>query len=90
MAALPAGTVTFLFSDIEGSTRLLQDLGNAAYGQALADHHRLLQAAFQDNGGEKRESQGDGLFFTFPSAKAALLAAVVAQRAVQAHAWPGG
>ena len=90
MASLPTGTVTFLFTDIEGSTRLLQQLGARRYARLLADHHRLLRAAFEETGGEQRDSQGDGLFFSFPSAKAAVLAAVAAQRAVLGHSWPEG
>ena len=87
MLRLPTGTLTFLFTDIEGSTRLLQELGDR-YVALLADHHRLLRTAFREHGGEERETQGDGLFFAFPSARAALLAAVAAQRAVLKHPWP--
>ncbi len=89
MRGLPEGTITFLFTDLEGSTRLLQHIGDR-YAGVLADHHRLLRAAFRERGGEEREVAGDGLFFTFPSARAALLAAVAAQRAVLGHAWPDG
>jgi len=89
MSRLPTGTVTFLFTDIEGSTRLLRDLGDH-YSILLADHHRLLRAAVQERGGVEVETQGDGLFFVLPSAKAALLASVAAQRAVLAHTWPEG
>ena len=89
MPSLPTGTVTFLFTDIEGSTRLLQQLGDR-YADVLATHHRLLRAAIQDAHGHEMDSQGDALFAAFPRAKDALLAAVAAQRAVQAHAWPDG
>ena len=87
MPSLPFGTVTFVFTDIEGSTRLLQQLGDR-YATLLADHHRLLRAAFQERGGLEVETHGDGLYYAFPSAKAAVLAAVTTQRAVLAHAWP--
>ncbi|MBI3997773.1 MAG: tetratricopeptide repeat protein, partial [Armatimonadetes bacterium] len=89
MDDLPAGTLTFLFTDIEGSTRLLQDLGNQ-YADLLADHHRLLRTAFQERGGTEVETHGDGLYYAFPSAMAAVQAAVAGQRAVLAHPWPEG
>ncbi len=89
MAPLPTTTVTFLFSDIEGSTRLLQELGDR-YAGLLADHHRLLRAAFGERGGIEVQDHGDGFYYTFQSAKAALAAAVAAQRAVLSHPWPEG
>ena len=89
MSSLPTGTVTFLFTDIEGSTRLLQQLGDR-YADVLAAHHRLLRSAIQNAHGHEMDAQGDALFVAFPRAKDALLAAVAAQRAVQAHAWPDG
>jgi len=89
MSSLPSRTVTFVFTDIEGSTRLLQQLGEH-YAALLADHHRLLRAAFQELGGLEVQDHGDGLYYTFSSAKAALEAVVAAQRAVLAHAWPDG
>ncbi|MGQ0571653.1 MAG: ATP-binding protein [Armatimonadota bacterium] len=87
MVGLPSGTITFLFTDIEGSTRLLEDLGDR-YAILLADHHRLLRAAFQEQDGAEVESHGDGLYFAFPTARAALVAVIVAQRAVLTHSWP--
>jgi class 3 adenylate cyclase len=84
---LPTGTVTFLFTDIEGSTRLLQRLG-AEYSALLAKHRQLLRAACQERGGQEVDSQGDALFLVFPSARGAVAAAVAAQQAVVAHPWP--
>ena len=80
-------TVTLLFTDIEGSTRLLQSLG-WAYATVLADHHRLLRDAFAAMGGTEIDSAGDGLYVAFPSARNALLATVTAQRKLAEHTWP--
>jgi predicted ATPase/class 3 adenylate cyclase len=88
MTGLPTGTVTFLFTDIEGSTRFLQDRGDAGYRQALADHNRLLRDAFEPRRGHEVEAQGDGFLIAFQSARDAVAAAVVAQRALAAHRWP--
>ena len=88
-AGLPAGTVTMVFTDIEGSTSLLQALGDS-YPQALADHHRLIREAFARNGAFERGSAGDGLYFVFPTARDAVLAAIDGQLALAGHAWPGG
>ena len=89
MASLPTGTVTFLFTDIEGSTRLLQRLGEH-YAEALATHHCLLRTAVQEGQGQVVDTQGDAVFAVFPRARDALLAAIAAQRAVQAYQWPDG
>jgi len=89
MAALPTGTVTFLFTDIEGSTRLLQQLGDR-YADVLATHHRLLRTAIQDAQGQMMDTQGDAVFAVFPRARDALIAAIAAQRAVRAHPWLDG
>ena len=89
MRELPSGTVTFLFTDIEGSTRLLQELGDD-YGQVVADHRRLLREIFQEAGGHEVDTQGDAFFYSFPRAKDAVLAAVDGQRALAQHAWPQG
>ena len=88
MAQLPGGTVTLLFTDIEGSTALLQVLGDR-YGILLADHNRILRGAFAAQGGSEVDSAGDGLFTTFPSARAGLLGAMEAQRGIAAATWPG-
>ena len=86
---LPSGTVTFLFTDIEGSTALLKQLGDA-YATVLDDHRRLLREAFSARGGREIDTQGDSFFYAFPRAKQAIGAAVEAQRAFAEHVWPGG
>jgi predicted ATPase len=78
MRQLPAGTVTFLFTDIEGSTRLLNELGDA-YADALAEHRRALREAFARNGGVEVDTQGDAFFVAFARATDALAAAAEAQ-----------
>jgi ABC-type transport system substrate-binding protein/class 3 adenylate cyclase len=82
-----AGTVTFLFTDVEGSTRLVRQLRDR-YPAVLADHRRLVRAAFARHGGEEVDTQGDAFFFVFARARDAAAAAADAQRALQAHAWP--
>jgi predicted ATPase len=72
---LPAGTVTFLFTDVDGSTRLLHDLGAEAYADALAEHRRVIREACADQGGVEVDTQGDAFFFAFPTAPGALAAA---------------
>jgi class 3 adenylate cyclase/DNA-binding CsgD family transcriptional regulator len=89
-AALPTGTVTFLFSDIEGSTALLRELGRNRYGDLLARHNALLREAFAAAGGTEIDRQGDAFFAAFTSASAAAAAAVAAQRALAAEDWPEG
>jgi predicted ATPase len=81
MAELPAGTVTLLFTDIEGSTRLLDELGEA-YTDVLAEHRRLLREAFSRHGGVEVDTQGDAFFVAFTRATDAAEAAVEAQRAL--------
>ena len=73
MAELPRGTVTLLFTDIEGSTRLLQELGEEAYVRALEDHRLLLREAFVAGGGVEVEMQGDSFHFAFTDPCAAVL-----------------
>jgi predicted ATPase/class 3 adenylate cyclase len=85
---LPTGTVTFLFSDIEGSTRLVQDLGTATYAELLERHNAILRAAFERHGGTERGTHGDSFLVMFPEAPAAIEAAVEAQRELRATAWP--
>jgi predicted ATPase/class 3 adenylate cyclase len=85
--ALPTGTVTFLFTDIEGSTRMLQALGDA-YGPVLEQHRRLIREPVRANGGIDFGSEGDALFVVFRSASGALAAAVAAQQALASAAWP--
>jgi predicted ATPase/class 3 adenylate cyclase len=86
---LPTGTVTFLFTDIEGSTRLLRELGDR-YATLLADHHRILRSVVRESGGEEVDSQGEGMFLAFARARDAVRAAVACQRAIATHAWPEG
>jgi DNA-binding SARP family transcriptional activator/class 3 adenylate cyclase/energy-coupling factor transporter ATP-binding protein EcfA2 len=88
-AAFPSGTVTFLFTDIEGSTRLFRQLGHG-YVDLLERHRRLVRAAVATAGGVEVNSEGDGLFFAFSSAAAALAASVAAQQALVAEEWPPG
>ncbi len=78
--ALPTGTVTFLFTDVEGSTRLLEQLGVDAYGDALAEHRRVLRQAFTEHSGVEVDTQGDAFFVAFPTAPDALRSAVEAQQ----------
>ncbi|HEY7599106.1 MAG TPA: adenylate/guanylate cyclase domain-containing protein, partial [Candidatus Limnocylindrales bacterium] len=84
---LPTGTVTFMFTDIEGSTRLVQALGER-YPPLLARHHALLRAAISGAGGVEVSTEGDAFFAAFDSAAAAIAAAVSAQRALAAEEWP--
>jgi WD40 repeat protein/class 3 adenylate cyclase/energy-coupling factor transporter ATP-binding protein EcfA2 len=88
MSHLPAGRVTFLFTDIEGSTRLLHALGDR-YAEALTDHRRLLRAAFARHGGVEVDTQGDSFFVAFSEPGEALAAAEEGQRALATYAWPG-
>src|ERR671919_1202706 len=72
---LPSGTVTFLFTDVEGSTRLLHELGAESYAEALAEHRRAIREACEARGGIEVDTQGDSFFFAFPTAPDALEAA---------------
>ena len=87
--AFPGGTVTFLFTDIEGSTALLQRLGDD-YTQVVADHRRLLREVFQQADGREVDTQGDAFFYSFTRARDAVRAAVAGQRALAEHSWPQG
>ena len=89
MAELPSGTVTFLFTDIEGSTRLLREHGDG-YASVLKEHRRLVRSAFQAHAGREVDTQGDAFFFAFARASDAIAAAMAAQRALSEYAWPGG
>ncbi len=88
-AQLPSGTVTFLFTDIEGSTLLLRSLGER-YADLLKAHHKMIRAAIDSNGGVEVDTAGDGFFVAFPSAVSAVTAAVQAQRALAQYDWPEG
>ncbi len=87
--SLPTGTVTFLFTDIEGSTRLLQRLGER-YGEVLEQHRRLIRSACEEAEGRIFGSEGDALFAVFRSATKAVAAAANSQRALAAQPWPDG
>src|SRR6188474_1552734 len=89
MSSLPSGTITFLFTDIEGSTRLLQQLGGQ-YSALLARQQQILREAFAAHGGSVVDSPGDSFFAAFPRAVQAIQAVVQAQRALAAQAWPDG
>jgi len=84
---LPRGTVTFLFSDIEGSTRLLARLRDR-YAEVLGEHHRALRTAFAEHRGHEVHTEGDAFFVAFARATDAIAAAVAAQRTLAAHDWP--
>ncbi|GAC1349466.1 MAG: hypothetical protein NVSMB27_22870 [Ktedonobacteraceae bacterium] len=88
MPNLPTGTVTLLFTDIEGSTRLLQQLGEH-YADMLADCRRLLRSMFQQYHGHEVDTQGDAFFVAFARATDAVAAAAAIQRALADHPWPG-
>ena len=86
---LPSGTVTFLFTDVEGSTRLLKQLGEG-YGEVLAAQQSILREAFAASDGQEIDTQGDSFFVAFSRAKDAVAAAVDGQRRLASHPWPDG
>ena len=85
---LPAGTLTFVFTDIEGSTKLIQALGEARFNAVLEDHGRLVAGAFDAEGGHRVRMEGDSFFYVFDRPTAAVAAVTAAQRALAAHAFP--
>lgn len=87
MVEPPVGTVTVLFTDIEGSTQLLQQLGDR-YAEVLAEHRELLRSIFLAHNGYEVDTQGDAFFYAFGRAGDAVAAAVTAQRALHRHQWP--
>src|SRR5207253_10743113 len=87
MANLPTGTVAFLMTDIEGSTRLVARTGQA-FPELLDAHFALLGEAVAANGGTMVSTEGDSIFAVFPSARQAIAAAIAGQRALSAHVWP--
>ena len=89
LGLLATQTLTFLFTDIEGSTALLARLGDG-YAQVLADHHRLIRASLAAHGGKEVDTQGDAFFAVFSSPSACVAAAVEMQRAFLSHSWPAG
>jgi predicted ATPase/class 3 adenylate cyclase len=90
VVSLPTGTVTFLFTDIEGSTALLQRFGDRRYAEVLADHQRLLRDAFAKGNGREIDTQGDAFLVAFSRARDAVATAVAAQQALMKHTWPDG
>jgi class 3 adenylate cyclase len=90
MPNLPSGTVTFLFSDIEGSTTLLKRLGDAGYAELLATHRRLMRETFAGYGGQEIDTQGDAFFYSFSRAREGVAAAVAVQQAHAGEEWPDG
>lgn len=88
MAELPRGTVTFVFTDIEGSTALVKRLRDR-YGEVVEQHQLLLRTAFAEHAGHEIDTQGDSFFFAFARARDAVAAAVKAQRAHAEQSWPG-
>src|SRR6266702_1557981 len=89
MHHLPMGTVTLLFTDMEGSTRLLQQVGER-YTDLLQEYRQLLRAAFGRWNGNVVDTQGDAFFVAFARATDAVSGAVAAQRALASHFWPEG
>src|SRR6266540_4028289 len=87
MAELPTGTVTFLFTDIEGSTRLLQELGDR-YSAVRDEHAAILRRAIDEGGGAEVSTEGDSFFAAFAGPVGAVRAAVAAQRGLAGHDWP--
>lgn len=87
MTSLPRGTVAFLMSDIEGSTRLIGITGEF-YPQLLDDHHRLMRESIDGQGGTVVSTEGDSAFAVFPSVRQAVVGAIEALRTLDAHAWP--
>src|SRR4051794_11486816 len=90
MPDLPTGTVTFVFSDLEGSTRLLKQLGDAGYAEMLATHRAIVRELFAAHGGSEIDTQGDAFFYSFSRARAAVAAAVEVQRRHETQKWAGG
>lgn len=88
--AVAVGMFTFLFTDVEGSTALLQRVGGDVYARVLSDHYGLIRAALAGHGGRGVDTAGDGLFAVFSSPRACVAAALEMQRALGSHAWPDG
>ena len=88
MASLPTGTLTILFTDIEGSTGLLQRLGGGLYARVLGEHHRLLRSVIAACDGFEIKTKGDSSFAVLPRAADAAAAAVIAQRDLAEVDWP--
>ena len=89
MSTLPSGTVTFVFTDVEGSTALLKRLGDD-YAELIAEHRRIVRETFGEHGGVEIDMQGDSFFFAFSRARDAVAAAVAVQHAHVEQRWPEG
>ena len=89
MKALPTGIVTFVFTDIEGSTKLVQALGDG-YAGLLVEHCRIMRSAIAAHGGTEVATEGDSFFAVFPAGSDALEATAAAQRQLAAGTWPAG
>src|SRR5262245_58009834 len=89
MVGLPTGTVTLLFADVEGSTGLVRDLGDA-YGGMLSDHRQIVRDAAAERRGHEIDCRGDEFFLAFPEPEDAVETALAVQRRHESHAWPGG
>jgi class 3 adenylate cyclase len=89
VTTIPEGTVTFVFTDIEGSTELLKKLGDR-YAGVVGEHRRILREEFGGRGGVEMDTQGDAFFFSFARARDAVAAAVAAQLRLAAHTWADG
>ena len=87
---MSAGTVTFVFTDIEGSTALLRRVGEGVYAQLLADHHALVRSVLAKHEGRELNTLGDGFFAAFWSPRACVAAVVQMQQVLEGHAWPAG
>jgi predicted ATPase/class 3 adenylate cyclase len=90
MKTLPTGVVTFLFTDIEGSTRLVQTVGEATYRKILGQHCRIIRQAIVDHGGSEVSTEGDSFFAVFPNAADGVAATAEAQCRLAAEPWPAG
>src|ERR1700690_1257915 len=90
MVEQPTGTVTMVFTDIEGSTRLLDALGRERYAEVLDRQRALLRGAFEANDGYIVDCSGDAFFVAFSRVEAAVAAAVRAQQALASESWPDG
>jgi class 3 adenylate cyclase len=89
MSELRAGTLTFVFADVEGSTKLVRELAQE-YGSVLSDYQRLVREAVEAHGGREVDSPGDSFFAAFARPRDGVLAAVAAQHALRSHGWPPG
>jgi predicted ATPase/class 3 adenylate cyclase/DNA-binding CsgD family transcriptional regulator len=88
--ALGVETLTFLFTDIEGSTALLQRLGDGVYAQVLAAHQALIRSALAAHDGQERDTEGDGFFAVFSSPRECVAAVLEMQQALEGRDWPAG